>query len=530
MFTDFAVRDPDLARDREQALRDRLRRPDGTPFNLWPADTDIPDPAVFYPACFAVPYGDRTLMHFRGGGGDEAEAEAEEADDATTSSQNDVRLPPMLFSYLRANQSEAPARYILHGGVDRRDAAEEDLATTPPTMGPNWRKSDTVLTGIFVKSSQTFVADDVLVARGEVCCHQRPALPIAWRAREFHAAVRDAQNNVSRRWFSVVVQSHRLAPLDAVQCAAAGGTVKQWLPDLWVPEKYAVKVYQLRDLHSARPFLNLCTNNWSKTWNPPVMVAGSGVTVLEEEEIDDDEDEEADDDDANRDGVNTTRKKKRRKRVVWTPMELDPLCRFRNNNSDHRGGGAAGGVKPRLAEHLGPLLVRWCPVYRSAAIFAVQADTGKADIYRLFCRSTHDASGGQSLQADIVAHNNHRNNSAADAADNEDEDALFRTRLAFYQFALVPSFVLSASMNAWFRNVPEQERLAWTVAGVPQGIDVIPPELRNEDGRRVLLMVCLFDVDRCRWIPQNLVPFAYADRLVREESLLASEDDDAMNE
>lgn len=493
----------DDAAGREQLLRDRLRHPDGTPHAIWPVDTDIPDPSVFYTACFAVPHGDRAFLHFRHQR--EEEAGEEEQEQEQEQRANEERLAPLLFAYNRRNSN-------LKSNTPSSVTASRILAVAaaPYTLphrgfaapGPRWRQSDTILTGILVKTPPppppplstaeeeaplppppppTFVVDDVLVFRGARC----PAASLAARATLLHQAIVNARR-IPGRCCQIVPESHRRAPPMPEQQQQ-----QQWLPEPWTPP-YVAKVFQLRDLTAVRPSLNLRLNDWAATWDPPVAVAGSGVTadLLMDEDDEDEEEEEA----------TTTRRRRRRRRAApLVPMDLNP----------HRVG------DPRMP--LAELLVGRCPVYRGPAVFALQADPGMADIYRLFC--LRDGADRRAFETALLRHNELR----AQDADAEDGDApLFQDHLQFYQLALVHSFELSVRLNVWFRHVPEQERFAWTLIGAPPAAaEALPPALRNEDGRRVLLFECVYDAARHRWIPQTQLPFAAAYRTVGAASLVA---------
>lgn len=495
-------------RARERLLRERIRRADGTPHPVWPPETDIPDPSAFYAACFAVPHGDRAFLHFRDDG----------SSSSTAAPLHDRRLAPLLFVYNRQNNLGRiePTRIL---------AAVAGAATDPAAYvpGPLWRQSDTVLTGILVKSSSVSVAadvpppqrrhllvvDDVLVFQG-ASCEGYPSL--AERAPLLHQSILAARA-LPNRALQIVPMSHRSAP-PTVDVSV------QWLPDaVWEPEGgYAARLFQLRDVTmvSARPFLNLRARDWAATWDAPVVVAGSGVAPVANAGAHYDAETAARADAA---AAAAAR--------VFAPMDLDPdglAPRRRRRCYACLEDALAFDEETQERHALVDLLRAQCPVYRGPAVFAVQADPAMADIYRLFCLRDDDGNGAAALVEAIARRNR----------EQEEASTLFLPpppQLQFYQLALVPSCGHSARMNAWFRFVPEQERVEWALAGMPaaaraEAERAMPPALRNIDGRRILLFECDYDAGRHRWIPRRHVAptIVGTQRVVRASALVARQE------
>lgn len=127
------------------------------------------------------------------------------------------------------------------------------------------------------------------------------------------------------------------------------------------------------------------------------------------------------------------------------------------------------------------------PEHRTRAVFAVQADVRYADVYRLFCLRP-----------------------GARPQDFARADAR-----AFHQLALVDTFTCSATMNTWFRCVPQHEKFAWAALDADPDAAEAAARAGNADGQRILLIECNYDRARNRWIPGNqLVPFEQAHRIV----------------
>jgi hypothetical protein len=461
---------------REALLRERLRHPeDGTPRALWPVETYIPDESAPYDACFALPLGDRAYLHFR------HDADAGPA----------ARLPPLVFAFSRRNSSVVASikasrvsdvRATLIAPFADGGGSGAELVAEP---GPRWRAADTVLSGTLQRADASvaadlFVADDVLVFRGAPC---DPRAPPAARGPLLLRAILAARALPGRR-VRVLPESHRLAP----EMAPDAPPAPQWLPARWTPP-YAVRNFQLRDMGAARPRLNLRLADWTATWDAHAAVAGSGVG-----------------------GAAVAA-------AARAPLDLDPSRRF-------------GGGRPPNAR----ALLALCPVYRRPAVFALQADPDMADIYRLLCRRRQSADGHkeEDLATALAGHAADCGGGAQDEGEEEDGAAAvvvvdndvdgardvpprLRAHLRFYQLALVPSFELSATLNAWFRDVPEQSRFAWTMIGAPPE-QALPLALRNTDGRRVLLFECAFCRERARWVP--LAPAPFSAHVAREEELV----------
>lgn len=509
-------------RARERLLRERIRRADGTPHPVWLPETDIPDPSAFYAVCFAVPHGDRAFLHFRDDSMEKEVEEEEKKKETTTTAllgpARDRRLAPLLFAYNRQNNLGRiePTRVL---------AAVEGAATDPTAYcpGPLWRQSDTVLTGILVKTAsetaaaatstttrpkRLLVVDDVLVFRGAVC----DAPSLAQRAPLLQRAILAARA-LPNRALQIVPMSHRTAPPGVA-------TAAQWLPDeVWVPEGYTARSFQLRDVMvSARPFLNLRARNWAATWDAPVVVAGSGVAPVANWGAHLDAETAARADAA---AAAAAR--------MFAPMDLDPdgLAAHRRRRYAHPDDAMAFDEETQARHALTDLLLSHCPVYRGPAVFAVQTDPAMADIYRLFCVREQSSSGGgggrNTLGDAIMSHN--QGGVGGDATTPP-----FPSQLQFYQLALVQSCGHSARMNAWFGFVPEQERLEWALAGMSAAARAeaesrMPAALRNADGRRILLFECDYDAGRHRWIPRKHVPFSTgAYRVVSANSLVARQE------
>jgi hypothetical protein len=521
-------------RARERLLRERIRRADGTPHPVWPPETDIPDFSAFYAACFAVPHGDRAFLHFR----DDAMGGAGGA----VASARDRRLAPLLFVYNRQNNLGRiePTRVL----AAIAGAAADPAAYIP---GPLWRQSDTVLTGILVKSSSYYAAaaapggeesaasaplrmlvvDDVLVFQGASC--EKNAASLAERAPLLQRAILAARA-MPNRALRIVPMSHRSAP-PGVDAST------QWLPDaVWTPEGgYVARFFQLRDvtMASARPFLNLRARNWAATWDAPVVVAGSGVAPVANSGAHHDAETAA-----KADAAAATAAR------VFAPMDLDPdgllllvAAHKRAARYAHPDDALAFDAETQERHALTDLLQTLCPVYRGPAVFAVQADPAMADIYRLFCLrdGAEDRSGSSSSSSsssssrrtlgDAIARHNNMSSSSTTAFDVK--DTFPPAQLQFYQLALVPSCGHSARMNAWFGFVPQQERIEWALAGMPAAARAnaetqTPAALRNRDGRRILLFECNYDAARHRWIPHQHVGYtANAHRVVGASALVA---------
>lgn len=519
-------------RARERLLRERIRRADGTPHPVWPPETDIPDPSAFYGACFAVPHGDRAFLHFR-----------DDSAVVVTTTTRERRLAPLLFVYNRQNNLGRiePTRVM---------AAVAGAATDPTAYspGPLWSQSDTVITGVLVKTSSTtttttaaaaeeaavggggaqqqrhrrlLVVDDVLVFQGVPC----DTGSLAERVRQLQRAILAARA-LPNRAIQIVPMSHRIAPL-GVDAAA------QWLPDaVWTPEGYVARCFQLRDVTmSARPHLNLRARDWAATWTAPVVVAGSGVAPVANSGAHLDAETAA-----RADAAAATAAR------LFAPMDLDPDGMLvgqqrRRRCYAHPDDALAFDEATQEQHALTDLLQTQCPVYRGPAVFAVQADPTIPDIYRLFCLRDQKQHGNNSTKAaaaaatadrlqlsDAIARHNNSNNSSSGS------EVFPSQLLQFYQLALVPSCGHSARMNAWFGFVPQQEQPEWALAGMPRAARVLaeaqtPLAMRNTDGRRILLFECDYDAGRHRWIPRKHVPYTTgAYRVVKASSLVARQE------